>query len=433
MHHEATQLLNADWISRLNRFDKLVVGFSGGLDSTVLLHHLASHASLHAKLLAVHINHGISPNASVWQQHCQQFCQHLGVNFIAETVQFDRLANVEEGARIARYAVFASLLAEKDCLLLGHHQDDQAETVLLHLLRGAGVDGLAAMTEWGHLTKGTLGRPFLNYTRSQLSHYAALHQLAWVEDESNEDVGYTRNYLRQRVLPLLVTKWPGAVGNIARTATHCQQAKNNLAALALQDHPELGFAQDALLISPLLNLAFERIANVLRVWLKKRQIKAPSTVVLHRIIHELIFARPDAMPQVSWGLYELRRYQHHLYLTQKDRVILPAAMEWGQFPSPLMLGETGRCIVASPANAGVLVPARAKIEIRFRQGGETFYLYGQTKQLKKLFQDWQVPPWLRHQVPLLYINNELAAVINYAISDAFFHKNTSSAWLFAVQ
>lgn len=433
MNRSSTQLLNSDWFTRLNQFEKLVIGFSGGLDSTVLLHALASHPSLHAKLLAVHINHGISSNALSWQQHCEQFCQNLGVNFISEAVQFDRDANIEEGARVARYAVFSALLTEKDCLVLGHHQDDQAETVLLQLLRGAGVDGLAAMAELGVLGKGVIARPCLNTSRLQLEQYATSQQLLWIEDESNQDICYSRNYLRQKILPLLTDKWPGAVGNLARTALHCQQAKSNLDALALQDCPELSFASDSLCITPLLQLDFARIVNVLRAWLKKRHIQAPSTALLHRMIDELIFARIDAIPQVNWDEVVVRRYQQHLYLDKKNTTRLPNYSEWEEFPSPLIFGVDGFCVTAEPAQQGLVVPLKAKIAIRFRQGGETFFLHGQTKQLKKLFQEWQIPPWQRERTPLLYINDELAAVVNYAISDPFFNRNEPNTWSLKTQ
>ncbi|WP_133137403.1 tRNA lysidine(34) synthetase TilS [Legionella rowbothamii] len=433
MNRSPTQLLNTDWFARLNQFEKLVIGFSGGLDSTVLLHALASHSFLYPKLLAVHINHGISSNALSWQQHCEQFCGNLGINFISETVQFDRSANIEEGARVARYAVFSALLTEKDCLVLGHHQDDQAETVLLQLLRGAGVDGLAAMAELGVLGKAAIARPFLNTSRVQLEEYAEYQQLSWIDDESNQDISYSRNYLRQKILPLLTDKWPGAGGNIARTALHCQQAKSNLDALALQDCPELSSASDSLCITPLLQLDFARSVNVLRTWLKKRQIQAPSTALLHRMIDELIFARIDAIPQINWDGVVVRRYHQYLYLDKKDTPCLPNYSEWVEFPSPLMLGIDGFCVIAEPAKQGLVVPPKAKISIRFRQGGETFFLHGQTKQLKKLFQEWNVPPWQRERTPLLYINDELAAVVNYAISDSFFNRNVPVAWSLKTQ
>ena len=418
-------LIPDDWIERLNGFNQLVVGFSGGLDSSVLLHALASHPSLRQRLLAVYINHGISHNAPAWQAHCQQQCLALGIDFVTRTVAFDHSANIEEAARIARYAVFSSLLKPRDALILAHHRDDQAETLLLQLFRGAGVDGLAGMTESSPFEKGTLLRPFLPYSRKQLEHYAVSHALTWVEDESNQDSRYSRNYLRQEVMPLLVAKWPGVVGNLVRTAIHCQQAKTNLETLALLDCPELTVSANVLSIEPLKNLPFERISNILRLWLKQNQIQQPSTKTFQRLIHEVILSKLDAMPEVSWGDVLVRRYQNTLYLERKSASTLPMCSEWTAFPAPLVL-PNHVTLSAIKANAGLHVPEGAKVEVRFRQGGEHFIWRGQTKQLKKLMQEWGIAPWLRHRVPLIYIDNQLAAVVGYAVSDAFFVK--ADAW-----
>lgn len=421
-------LLNSEWIARLSNFTHLFVGFSGGLDSTVLLHVLASHSSLRDKLIAVHINHGISPNSQYWQNHCEQFCQNLGIDFISHFVEFDRSANIEEQARIARYVVFSSLLTVQDCLILAHHRDDQAETLLLQLFRGAGIDGLAAMTELGSLGLGTIARPLLSSSREQLEHYASKHELKWIEDESNQETKYSRNYLRHHIIPLLQEKWPGVVANLARTATHCQQAKTNLEELAIHDSPELLLPKGSLFIEPLKSLSFERISNVLRLWLKKNQIQLPSTVTLQRLIHEVILASPDATPLVSWDEIQVRRYKQHLCLDRIDLINLPSCIEWTNFPSPLVLEEYNIHLIAKKENQGLMIPQDAKVFIRFRQGGEQFCWHGQSKQLKKLFQEWEIPPWRRETIPLIYLNEQLAAVVGYAVSDLFFSCNSSQAW-----
>ncbi|WP_058466918.1 tRNA lysidine(34) synthetase TilS [Fluoribacter gormanii] len=427
-------LLSAEWFSRLSHFNKLIVGFSGGLDSTVLLHVLASHPALLAKLIAVHVNHGISANASLWQVHCQQFCQDLSISLIAESVQFDRSSNVEEGARIARYAVFSSLMSEQDCLILGHHLDDQAETVLLQLFRGAGIDGLAAMTDFSQLEIGKIARPFLNHSREQLKDYAALHQLSWIEDESNQDISYSRNYLRQEIIPLLQRKWPGIVGNIARTALHCQQAKRNLDILASQDmimeDNQEALTNNILFIDPLNKLSRDRIANILRVWLKNNQSQLPSTATFERLIDEVIFASQDAVPEVSWGEVTVRRYQKYLYLDKKNVISLTSSVEWSAFPLPLLLPDVGINLLAKKNRQGLVIPPDTKIFVRFRQGGEEFFWHGQTKRLKKLFQEWGIPPWMREQIPLVYFNDKLAAVVGYAMSDLFYSKEHPDAWIF---
>lgn len=428
-------LISSQWINSFNQCGQLIVGYSGGLDSTVLLHVLASHPVLHSKITAIHINHGISSSADLWQAHCQNFCSRLGIHFITEKVEFDRSANIEEGARTARYQAFSSLLKDNDCLILGHHQDDQAETVLLQLFRGAGIDGLAAMSESGYWGANILARPLLNHSRAQLQEYANLHQLSWVEDESNQDTKYARNYLRQNVIPLLVQQWPAVVNNIARTAQHCQQAKNNLEVLAIHDLASISdnVSEQVLSIKQLSGLNDERKINILRTWLKKNQVQLPSATILQRLLHELIAARIDATPKISWGNVSVRRHQYYLFLESKKIINQPFCLDWTNFPLPLTIEAAGISLVAQKDNQGLVFSSGSKISVRSRRGGEEFFWHGQTKQLKKLFQEWQVPPWLRESIPLVYCNETLAMVVGYAVSDLFFKQESEQAWSISTQ
>lgn len=306
-------------LCRLEQYTQLIVGFSGGLDSTVLLHLLASSSSLHHRLVAVHVNHGISPNALSWQEHAARFCLGMGVPFSAHSVRIHQRANLEEEARKARYGVFSSLTASDACVILGHHLDDQAETLLLNLFRGAGVDGLAAMPQWGHCGAGDLFRPLLSCSRKQLEDYARAYQLSWIEDESNQDLHYSRNLLRHQIIPLLEKKWPGVAKNIARTALHCQQARANLEALAQVDCEALLTEDKALRLAPLKEWTEERRANAVRFWLKEQGLPLPGTRTFLRLINEVLLARDDAMPLVSWGGIEVRRYRGCFYLDKKKK------------------------------------------------------------------------------------------------------------------
>ncbi len=424
----SNDLFHLEWIHRLAGFNQLIIGYSGGLDSTVLLHALASESVLRNQLLAVHVHHGLSVQASNWQRHCQGFCEKLGIPFLAKTIEFNRSSNVEEAARIARYAFFSSLMKADDCLILAHHLDDQAETVLLHLFRGAGIEGLSGMRSFAPLACGTIARPLLSNSRHQLELYAKTHQLRWVEDESNLDVSYSRNFLRHEVIPLIRKKWPKVVNNLAHTASHCQQAQANLNELAALDYEKGGLSKNPLSIEPLKKLSVGRISNLLRVWLKNNAVQMPSTLTFGRIIHELIFAKQDAEPLVSWKNIQIRRYQDHLYLETKPQKRRGFCMDWLDFPQPLVMEEKP-CIRAKKSKQGIALPDNAQIQVRFRQGGERMVWHGQTKHLKKLMQEWSIPPWLRDQIPLIYINNQLAVVVGYAISDLFFTKNSPVAWV----
>jgi tRNA(Ile)-lysidine synthase len=425
-------LLDADWLKKLSLYKRIFVGFSGGLDSTVLLHSLATHPSLLNQITAVHINHGISPNAFAWQRQCQQFCQKYQIPLIAQQVEFERQANIEEEARKARYQSFANLLTTEDCLLLGHHLDDQAETLLLQLFRGAGIDGLAAMQAIKKFAQGVLLRPFLKLSREILENYALTEQLKWINDESNLNTDFSRNYLRHQILPLLEQRWPAVVNNLVRTTHHCQQAQANLEDLAKIDCPALNQKSTMLPLSSLKDLGFARVSNVLRVWLKLNQIKLPSTLIFKRIISEVIEAREDAKPQVVWKEGCVRRYQQTLYLSSNEPAVLLQTQNWISFPQTLEIKGLARLQVKI-TNQGLVLPTPAQIEIRFRQGGELFHWHGQTKQLKKLFQEWHIPPWQRDSIPLLYVNKQLAVVIGYAISDLFYGETDSNSYQLSLE
>ena len=421
-------LLSREWVSALVQYNNLFVGYSGGLDSTALLHALNAEPLLRSHIKAVHINHGISPNALVWQNHCEQFCKKQGILFIDKSVYFEHNANLEEQARIARYAAFSSLLSRNDCLLLGHHLDDQAETVFLQLFRGAGVDGLAAMQDKYSLGEGALLRPLLQQSRSDLEHYAKVHGLTWIDDESNWDARYSRNYLRHEIIPLITKRWPGVKKNLARTASHMGQAKRNLEDLAVLDCKPVDLSEPILNLEFLEGLSEERIANILRVWFKKNQRLVPSSLILQSIIREVLFASPDAMPLVSCDDIQVRRYQNMIYLTKGIIAASPTSFEWQHFPAPLHCHSHQLAVIATKASEGLSIEIGSRISVAFRKGGERMMWHGQTKQLKKLLQEWGIPPWLRDQIPLLFINGELAAVVGYAVSDVFFTRNASQAW-----
>lgn len=411
--------IDSEWLERLACFDKLWIGLSGGLDSTVLLHYLASNPQFTGRLGAIHVHHGLSPNADAWLAHCQQLCKNFGVSFSAHQIKIDQRANIEEVARDARYQVFSSVVQAQDCLLLAHHADDQAETVLLQLFRGAGVDGLAGMSAYKPFALGHLFRPFLAYPRSELEAYALAHQLSWVEDESNQDSSFSRNFLRHQVMPLLQKKWPGVGANLVTCARHCQQAMSNLNSLAQLDNSSLVFQCPMLDLDPIQGLSRERIANVLRFWIKKNQVNLPSTETFYRLIDEVILAKVDAKPSVHWGRVVVKRYRRTLYLLTNKPMIPNTETVWSNFPAEFKLDHEHTYLQANIVKNGLYVPKNSRLCIRFRQGGELFSWHGQTKTLKKLFQQWDVPPWQRDTIPLLYIDGHLAAVIGYAISDQY--------------
>ncbi|MGQ3892319.1 tRNA lysidine(34) synthetase TilS [Legionella sp. CNM-4043-24] len=420
-----SDLLSPDWLPRLSAASRLILAYSGGLDSTVLLHCMAQQKEWRDKMVAVHVNHGLNPRASAWEAHCQEQCRLLGISFIAKQVAIDSSSNLEEQARKARYTVFHSLLKAGDLLLLAHHQDDQAETLLLQLFRGAGVEGLGAMRALRQMGAAEAGRPLLQRSRSELAAWAIRHQLTWIEDDSNDNQAFSRNFLRHEVLPLLQTRWPAISARLARTAAHCQQAQDLLEEGVAQTDIDLSLPTLSLSCLDALTVA-QRI-HVLRAWLKHHTQTLPNTKTLDRLLYELIPARDDAMPEVSFAESVVRRHRHTLYLLPYERAPSTGSQRWAwtSFPEPLQLKHT--LLTARSSRQGLGIPEGASLEIRFRQGGESFRWHGQNKSLKKLLQEWDIPTWLRSRIPLLFIDGQLAAVIGYAVSDSFY-KSDSPAW-----
>jgi tRNA(Ile)-lysidine synthase len=229
------------------------------------------------------------------------------------------------------------------------------------------------------------------------------------------------------VIPMLRLRWPKVVNNLVRTSGHCRQAQANLDDLAKMDCPALRQRSPVLPIAALHPLDSARISNVLRLWFKNNKLSLPSTAICKRLIDEVIAASEDADPQVTWNNICVRRYQQALYLMQNETKPLPDRLLWCFFPDPIHLEGIGDLQAKKEAN-GLVFPPQGQIEIRFRQGGELFNWHGQTKQLKKLFQQWGIPPWLRGRIPLLYVNTQLAAVIGYAMSDRYYRENSANAY-----
>lgn len=383
------------------------VAFSGGLDSCVLLHFLAKQFPKFS-LKAIHINHQLMPQATQWADHCQQFCDALKIPLIIIpiTLNLHSKQGLEATARDARYAAIAEIISPGDIIFTAHHQDDQAETVLLQLFRGAGLKGVSAMQKISFFKKQSyLIRPLLTYSHDDLLYYAEINHLHWIDDPSNIDQKFDRNYLRQTILPLLKNRWPQINKTLSRFAMHCAEQEAILDIIAGQDYQVcLGEYPNALFIPALQQFDKSRRLNILRHWIHQANVKQPAKIILNEIVNNLCCAKQDANPIVRWPSAECRRYQQHLFLLnqhyQRSSELTPEEKNWCEKNLDFKLDFADK-----------------SLEIRFRQYGERFRPRGatHTRTLKNLFQEWHVPPWLRDQIPLLYKNNQLIAVIGYAI------------------
>jgi tRNA(Ile)-lysidine synthase len=403
------------------------VAYSGGVDSHVLLHLLATRAdALPARLTAVHVDHQIQHQSGDWTLHCRAICEELGVAF--ECLQVDGRArpgeSPEAAARRARYRALAAWLPKEAVLLTAQHQDDQAETLLLQLFRGAGPRGLAAMPALAPLGRGKMARPLLPYTRQIILDYAHQHKLCWVEDPSNDNLRYDRNLLRHQLMPLLRQHWPGIDRVLARAAgLQADQAElaQALAEVDLRACEPTG-QPDQLDCSALQALDPARQRNLLRHWLEDNALSLPTHSVLEQLRNNEVNARSDASPCVRWPGAEVRRYRNRLYAMSPLPVPDPAARFTWDIRQPLELPQAGGKLTAVPSTGcGLRVTENTSLEIRFRQGGEVLQPTGRHEhhRLKKLFQEWHVPDWERARVPLIYTGDVLVAVAGLCVCEGF--------------
>lgn len=402
------------------------IAYSGGLDSHVLLS-LCSHLrdQWGIKCRAIHINHHLSPHALSWLTHCKKICEDYAITCTFHTLHIDPASgdSLEEIAREKRYAFFAECLSPGDVLLTAHHQDDQAETVLLQLLRGAGLKGLAGMPSIKSFAQGFHCRPLLPYSRSDLAHYAAENQLKWIEDESNADLKFTRNFIRHKILAQLKKRFPSASATLARSAAYCAESQNLLETFA----KELcvisqGTLDNTLSVTKLIQLTSEKQRLVLRQWILSLGFPLPDSKKIKTIQLTVLTSSWDSLPCVHWGGVELRRYRDDLYL-------LPAlrehdhqqTYEW-DLVKPLPLAGVGE-LQATQVIGGGLRADLSPISIRFRQGGEIVDVPNRGRHtLKNLFQEWNILPWERSRIPLLFAKDQFIGVVGYFIAKDFVAK-----------
>jgi tRNA(Ile)-lysidine synthase len=406
------------------------IALSGGLDSVVLLHLFSRLRAFdkRSSLSAHHINHGLSDNAARWQLFCQNLCTSLAVDFCCSTVILEKKnrTSLEALAREKRYACLTGGLLDNSYLITAHHQDDQLETVLLALKRGSGSTGLQGIQKMQKLHKGYLIRPLLNFSRQQLAAYAELFQLDWVEDESNQDQAFDRNFIRHAITPLLKERWPGMGKAVARSANICQEQQQLLDEIALADFNlfvEFSLNQAVLSVERLATLSTGRRNNLLRFWFKKNHLDYPSAKQLQTLWTDVALANNDAQPVLQFKGNSVRRYRNHLYLVNDNKLAASIAEKtlWqGQDKIALLDGlvELSFSAETDSKSAGNLLNLgdNTKVEICFRSqlpANLTCKPLGRkgARSIKKLLHEHHVAPWLRDLVPFILLDGKLEMAV----------------------
>ncbi|MEX0962517.1 MAG: tRNA lysidine(34) synthetase TilS [Pseudohongiellaceae bacterium] len=414
-----------------------LIGLSGGLDSVVLLKAMAelrTQSGDEIRLRAWHINHQLHEQAASWEQHCAQLCEKLGVEFASSKVTISAQTGIENAAREARYAEFEAALQAGEALLLAHHRDDQIETLLLRLMRGAGSRGLSGIPRRRQIGNNSLLRPLLEIDREELQSYAAAMDLHWIEDPSNDDESFDRNYCRHQLLPLIEARWPGYRASWSKSAALAQESEALLQELAVSDLNEIVTEAPAVLYQEkLLALSAARRRNALRHWLGSFAAEELGWNQLQQLSNEVL--QGGAGRFIGSG-FELHCFRDKVYLLDAKALNRPlpaggdASLSELSSTGPLALEGNGSLNLRQQQGTGLALENLQSLSIRYRQGGEACRLTGRpSKSLKKILQEVELPPWLRGRIPLLYSGAQLAYIPGIGASAAFAAHNDEAGCL----
>jgi len=413
-----------------NQSLRFIIAYSGGLDSHVLLHLMAS---CRFNCMAVYIDHGLQADSASWAEHCAEKCRQLTVPF--KSIQVDARAargeSPEASARGARYQALAVEMQQGDILLTAQHQNDQSETLVLQMLRTAGPAGLSAMPVCKVFASGWHIRPLLNSSQAELEAYAELHQLNWIDDPSNQDLRFDRNFLRNTIFPLLEQRWPSihsTLANVSRLQAEAALVMNDLATIDAQDVMQ----GNTLTIEALMQLPLERQRNLVRYWLQQLGLDIPTAKRMDEILGTVVTAAADKTPLVSWQQTEIRRFKGKIYAIKSIVDFDPGEVFQLDPEQSLAVESLNKAVFFEPAASGLSANIFSQpLSISFRRGGEKIKPAGRahTMDLKKLMQEAAIPPWERSCLPLLYLDDKLIAVADHWVADEFKNQPNQPAWL----
>ena len=431
-----SSLIADDILSKIPITDstnKILIGYSGGVDSHVLLYMLAQMKdSLSQEIEAIHINHGLNDMANEWVKHCRSICLGLEIKFLL--VELDAKSpkgeSQEAWARKLRYEAINQFINDGDILLTAHNKNDTAETLLLQLFRGAGPAGLSAMSLNSPFGAGWHCRPLLDYSRSEIEKYADNNNLEWIEDSSNKDNKYDRNFLRNNVIPILTGRWPGMSNTLSRASriqAETSMLLQDLASVDLEDCILENSGQ--LSITALNKLSNHRVANVIRYWIKNHGYAIPTSAQMTRIIEDVLNASSDSEPCISWSDTEVRRYRDTLFISSP----LPKPPDSSSEICWKLDEECNLVMGKLHAQRSIGKGIKAKIcpenfvTVKFRRGSEVIKKGGHHHKLKKLFQEFGVPSYYRDFIPLIYIGDKLVAISGLLIDEDYIAAQTEES------
>jgi len=408
------------------KIKSMTVALSGGVDSVVLLHLLHDLKKKHSfTLKASHVHHGLSQNADKWVKFCEKLCRKLSIPLDIHYVQLPKKKSlgIEGEARRLRYEKL--LQSKSDLVVLAHHADDQAETFLLQLIRGAGVKGLSSMAPFDDTKK--LWRPLLKASRSDIEKYAKQHKLKWIEDESNQNIDFDRNFIRSKVLPILKNRFNHIIKVISRSSSHLAEAQNlldDLAKIDLKSYLKSIKYKHKLQVKYLNKSSHSRAKNVFRYWLEINHQLMPSKDLLDELLRQVLTAKKDAELKIELTKdVEIRRYKDEIYIVQKNQKMHKNYEIVWAGESEILLPNGSKLKFKKVKGRGISLEKmkNKKLIISNRKGGEFFKPDSKrpTKKVKQLLQESELSPWEREFLPLIFVGDELASVPNYGIDIKF--------------
>lgn len=403
---------------------RFLIGLSGGLDSVVLLHAMAQlreRSNGAMALRAIHVDHQLHPDSASWLRHCERLCARLDIDCLGSRVNVAQDSGVENAAREARYSAFAAALEEGEVLLLAHHRDDQMETLLLRLMRGAGSRGLSGMPRDRALGRGRLLRPLLDIDWGELRRYAEALDLDWVEDASNRDESLDRNYCRHSLLPLIEARWPSYRESWSKSAALAGESEALLRELASMDLAAIATESPAVIDrEKLLALTEPRRRNVMRHWLGSLGAAELGWNQLQRLSNEVLPSESGCLIANGLQLHCFRQGVYGLCARALERRPEPVELDATALAAGVTLQNNGGLQFELAQGEGLARDRLGALSVRYRQGGESCKLRGRPgKTLKKILQQAHTPPWLRDRLPLLFSGETLACIPGIGVSEEF--------------
>ncbi|ANZ22783.1 tRNA(Ile)-lysidine synthase [Buchnera aphidicola (Diuraphis noxia)] len=405
-------------IITLTNNKSFVIAYSGGLDSTVLLYKLIAIKKIISdiKIRAIHINHNLTLSSKKWVKHCTEHCKKNSVPLSIKNLHQDK-NNSEEKLRIKRYNIMYHNLSSEEILLTGHHMNDQCETFFLSLKRGSGPTGLSGMSFETIFGQKKIIRPFLNKTKKELQLWAKRKNLTWIEDFSNFETHYDRNYIRHKIIPIIEKKWPFFLKNCLRTIKICREETILLNQFLLEKIQNFINFDNSLNIKYFKNIQKKTCTAYIRRWLALQTIKMPSYNTIQSIYNEIVCSRADANPKIILCKHEIRRYKQSIYFLKIQKKINNTFLFWHNITTKLVLPNNLGNLIQDERGISLPQPKTNElINIRFQYEGKILIIgRNKKRKIKKIWQENNIPPWLRNQIPLLFYNNTFISALGVFI------------------